>query len=60
MMMDWFDLQMFHLFCFPGEHKILKFISNSTGSNLIVLTWERYQPQGYSGLISFEVYYKEA
>ncbi|XP_058256957.1 insulin-like growth factor 1b receptor [Hemibagrus wyckioides] len=42
------------------EHKILKFISNSTGSNSIVLTWERYQPQGYSGLISFEVYYKEA
>ncbi|MCI4383283.1 hypothetical protein PGIGA_G00024590 [Pangasianodon gigas] len=42
------------------EHKILKFINNSTGSNTIALTWERYQPLGYRGLISFEVYYREA
>ncbi|KAM9460573.1 insulin-like growth factor 1b receptor [Clarias gariepinus] len=40
--------------------KILKVLSNSTGSNTIALTWERYQPPGYRGLISFEVYYKEA
>ncbi|KAF7703220.1 insulin-like growth factor 1b receptor isoform X1 [Silurus meridionalis] len=42
------------------ERKILKFLSNSTGSNTISLTWERYQPAGYTGLISFEVYYREA
>ncbi|TSL68186.1 Insulin-like growth factor 1 receptor [Bagarius yarrelli] len=42
------------------ERKTLKFLTNSTGSNTIALTWERYQPQGYKGLISFEVYYKEA
>ncbi|XP_062869073.1 insulin-like growth factor 1b receptor [Trichomycterus rosablanca] len=42
------------------ESKILKFISNSTDSNTIQLVWERYQPENYTGIISFEVYYKEA
>lgn len=46
--------------CISGEPQILKFISNTTESNAIELTWERYQPQGYRGLMSFEVFYKEA
>ncbi|XP_076118364.1 insulin-like growth factor 1a receptor [Alosa pseudoharengus] len=39
---------------------MLKFKSNSTASNKIKLTWERYRPQDYRDLISFIVYYKEA
>ncbi|XP_034032455.1 insulin-like growth factor 1a receptor [Thalassophryne amazonica] len=39
---------------------IIKFKSNSTTSNMIKLTWERYQPHNYTDLISFIVYYKEA
>ncbi|XP_051560277.1 insulin-like growth factor 1 receptor [Myxocyprinus asiaticus] len=42
------------------ESKILKFISNSTRSNRISLTWERYRPPDYRDLVSFVVYYKEA
>ncbi|KAI4903573.1 hypothetical protein NFI96_032910, partial [Prochilodus magdalenae] len=42
------------------ESKILKFINNSTGSNTITLTWERYRPPDYRDLVSFVVYYKEA
>ncbi|KAF4083004.1 hypothetical protein AMELA_G00134960 [Ameiurus melas] len=42
------------------ERKILKFINNSTGSNTIALTWENYKPPNYRGVISFEVYYREA
>ncbi|KAG9266987.1 insulin-like growth factor 1 receptor [Astyanax mexicanus] len=42
------------------ESKILKFINNSTGSNIITLTWERYRPPDYRDLVSFVVYYKEA
>ncbi|XP_051506231.1 insulin-like growth factor 1 receptor [Myxocyprinus asiaticus] len=42
------------------ESKILKFISNSTRSNRIKLTWERYQPPNYRDIVSFVVYYKEA
>ncbi|KAM3870609.1 insulin-like growth factor 1a receptor [Diretmus argenteus] len=42
------------------EGYILKFKSNSTTSNLIKLTWERYRPPDYRDLISFIVYYKEA
>ncbi|XP_061781014.2 insulin-like growth factor 1a receptor [Nerophis lumbriciformis] len=42
------------------ESHVLKILSNSTSSNTIRLTWERYQPRDYKGLISFMVYYKEA
>nr|XP_015198923.1 PREDICTED: insulin-like growth factor 1 receptor [Lepisosteus oculatus] len=42
------------------ESYILKFKSNSTMSNKIKLTWERYRPADYRDLISFIVYYKEA
>ncbi|XP_052002563.1 insulin-like growth factor 1b receptor [Xyrauchen texanus] len=42
------------------ESKILKFISNSTRSNRIRLTWERYRPSNYRDIVSFVVYYKEA
>uniref|UniRef100_A0A4W5QUV5 Tyrosine-protein kinase receptor n=1 Tax=Hucho hucho TaxID=62062 RepID=A0A4W5QUV5_9TELE len=42
------------------ESHILKFKSNSTVSNRIKLTWERYRPPDYRDLISFIVYYKEA
>ncbi|KAI5098214.1 insulin-like growth factor 1 receptor precursor [Silurus meridionalis] len=42
------------------ESHILKFKSNSTQSNRIKLTWERYRPPDYRDLISFIVYYKEA
>ena len=47
-------------FVFIGESHILKFKSNSTVSNRIKLTWERYRPPDYRDLISFIVYYKEA
>ena len=43
-----------------GESHLLKFKSNSTMSNRIKLTWERYRPPDYRDLISFIVYYKEA
>ncbi|XP_067089984.1 insulin-like growth factor 1a receptor [Osmerus mordax] len=42
------------------ESHILKFKSNSTMSNRIKLTWERYRPPDYRDLISFIVYFKEA
>ncbi|XP_071376395.1 insulin-like growth factor 1a receptor [Centroberyx affinis] len=42
------------------ESHILKFKSNSTTSNLIKLTWQRYRPQDYRDLLSFIVYYKES
>ncbi|CAK6951109.1 insulin-like growth factor 1a receptor [Scomber scombrus] len=42
------------------ESHILRFLSNSTTSYTIKLTWERFLPQGYNDLISFVVYYKEA
>ncbi|XP_035252278.1 insulin-like growth factor 1a receptor isoform X2 [Anguilla anguilla] len=42
------------------ESHTLKFKSNSTMSNRIKLTWERYRPPDYRDLISFIVYYKEA
>ncbi|KAG7473244.1 hypothetical protein MATL_G00093620 [Megalops atlanticus] len=42
------------------ESHILTFKSNSTMSNRIRLTWERYRPPDYNGLINFIVYYKEA
>ncbi|XP_078138968.1 insulin-like growth factor 1a receptor [Centroberyx gerrardi] len=42
------------------ESHNLKFKSNSTTSNLIKLTWERYRPPDYRDLISFIVYYKES
>uniref|UniRef100_A0A6Q2Y9P9 Tyrosine-protein kinase receptor n=1 Tax=Esox lucius TaxID=8010 RepID=A0A6Q2Y9P9_ESOLU len=42
------------------ESHILMFKYNSTMSNRIKLTWERYRPPDYRDLISFIVYYKEA
>ncbi|XP_056115157.1 insulin-like growth factor 1b receptor [Rhinichthys klamathensis goyatoka] len=39
--------------------KILKFLSNSTRSNRIELTWELFRPPDSRDLISFIVYYKE-
>ncbi|KAG7468187.1 hypothetical protein MATL_G00140190 [Megalops atlanticus] len=42
------------------ESHIIKFKSNSTMSNRIKLTWERYRPPDYRDLITFIVYYKEA
>ena len=49
-----------HVCACVGESHILKFKSNSTMSNRIKLTWERYRPPDYRDLISFIVYYKEA
>ncbi|RXN38562.1 insulin-like growth factor 1 receptor [Labeo rohita] len=40
--------------------KILKFISNTTSSNRIKLTWDRFRPPNSRDLVSFIVYYKEA
>uniref|UniRef100_A0A8K9V8T7 Tyrosine-protein kinase receptor n=1 Tax=Oncorhynchus mykiss TaxID=8022 RepID=A0A8K9V8T7_ONCMY len=42
------------------ESKILRFKSNSTMSNRIKVTWQRYRPPDYRDLISFILYYKEA
>ncbi|XP_028969810.1 insulin-like growth factor 1 receptor [Esox lucius] len=42
------------------ESKVLRFKSNSTMSNRIKLTWQRYKPPDYRDLISFILYYKEA
>ncbi|MBN3310814.1 IGF1R factor, partial [Amia calva] len=42
------------------ESYILQFKYNSTMSNRIKLTWERYRPPDFRDLISFIVYYKEA
>uniref|UniRef100_A0A673Z0D1 Tyrosine-protein kinase receptor n=1 Tax=Salmo trutta TaxID=8032 RepID=A0A673Z0D1_SALTR len=42
------------------ESKVLRFKSNSTMSNRIKLTWQRYRPPDYRDLISFILYYKEA
>ncbi|XP_030622664.1 insulin-like growth factor 1a receptor [Chanos chanos] len=42
------------------ESHMLKFKSNSTMSNRIKITWERYWPDDPRDLISFIVYYKEA
>uniref|UniRef100_A0A8C7JBP1 Tyrosine-protein kinase receptor n=1 Tax=Oncorhynchus kisutch TaxID=8019 RepID=A0A8C7JBP1_ONCKI len=44
----------------PSESKILRFKSNSTMSNRIKVTWQRYRPPDYRDLISFILYYKEA
>uniref|UniRef100_A0A8D2INF6 Tyrosine-protein kinase receptor n=1 Tax=Varanus komodoensis TaxID=61221 RepID=A0A8D2INF6_VARKO len=38
----------------------LRFVSNVTESDRIVLKWERYQPPEYRDLLSFIVYYKES
>ncbi|KAH0620064.1 hypothetical protein JD844_014615 [Phrynosoma platyrhinos] len=42
------------------ESHILRFVSNTTMKNRIMLTWEQYRPKDYRDLISFTVYYKEA
>lgn len=39
---------------------LLKFISNVTYTDRILLKWERYQQHNFQDLISFIVYYKEA
>ncbi|XP_025028484.1 insulin receptor-related protein [Python bivittatus] len=38
----------------------LRFVSNTTESDRIVLKWERYQPPESRDLLSFIVYYKES
>ncbi|KAM8921479.1 insulin receptor-related protein [Pelodytes ibericus] len=38
----------------------LRFMSNNTEADRIVLKWERYQPPDYRDLLSFIVYYKES
>ncbi|KAM6434450.1 insulin receptor-related protein isoform 1-T1 [Liasis olivaceus] len=38
----------------------LRFVSNTTESDRIVLKWERYQPPESQDLLSFIVYYKES
>ncbi|XP_043101237.1 insulin-like growth factor 1b receptor isoform X2 [Puntigrus tetrazona] len=40
--------------------KILKFISNTTSSNTIKLTWDHFRSPNSKDLVSFIVYYKEA
>ncbi|XP_052416335.1 insulin-like growth factor 1 receptor isoform X2 [Carassius gibelio] len=40
--------------------EILKFISNTTSSNRIKLTWDGFRPANSRDLVSFIVYYKEA
>ncbi|XP_055031815.2 insulin-like growth factor 1b receptor isoform X1 [Misgurnus anguillicaudatus] len=42
------------------ESKSLKILSNSTKSNQISLTWERYRAPDSRDIVSFVVYYKEA
>ncbi|XP_026071989.1 insulin-like growth factor 1 receptor [Carassius auratus] len=42
------------------ESEILKFISNTTSSNRIKLTWGGFRPPNSRDLVSFIVYYKEA
>uniref|UniRef100_A0A8C1BI39 Tyrosine-protein kinase receptor n=1 Tax=Cyprinus carpio carpio TaxID=630221 RepID=A0A8C1BI39_CYPCA len=42
------------------ESEILKFISNTTSSNKIKLTWDGFRPPNSRDLVSFIVYYKEA
>ncbi|XP_043540709.1 insulin receptor-related protein-like, partial [Chiloscyllium plagiosum] len=39
---------------------VLRFISNTTYTDRILLRWERYEPQDYRDLLSFIVYYKDA
>ena len=43
-----------------GESDTLTFKSNTTTSDSIKLTWERYRPLDYTDLISFIVYCKES
>ncbi|XP_072840343.1 insulin receptor-related protein isoform X3 [Pogona vitticeps] len=38
----------------------LRFVSNTTEADRILLKWERYQPPEYRDLLSFVVYYKES
>ncbi|XP_053133978.1 insulin receptor-related protein isoform X2 [Hemicordylus capensis] len=38
----------------------LRFVSNITESDRILLKWERYQPPEYRDLLSFIIYYKES
>ncbi|XP_054829766.1 insulin receptor-related protein [Eublepharis macularius] len=40
--------------------QMLRFVSNITESDRIILKWERYQPPEYRDLLSFIVYYKES
>uniref|UniRef100_A0A8C5M887 receptor protein-tyrosine kinase n=1 Tax=Leptobrachium leishanense TaxID=445787 RepID=A0A8C5M887_9ANUR len=42
------------------ESHVLNFISNTTSSNRIKLTWGRYRSPDYRDLIRFTVYYKES
>lgn len=44
----------------PGQTRTLRFVSNTTETNRILLRWERYEPQEARDLLSFIVYYKES
>lgn len=40
--------------------RTLRFVSNVTEANRILLRWERYEPLEARDLLSFIVYYKES
>lgn len=44
----------------PGQTRTLRFVSNVTEANRILLRWERYEPLEARDLLSFIVYYKES
>lgn len=44
----------------PGQTRTLRFVSNVTETDRILLRWERYEPLEARDLLSFIVYYKES
>ena len=44
----------------PGQTRTLRFVSNVTEANRILLRWERYEPLEARELLSLIVYYKES
>lgn len=44
----------------PGQTRTLRFVSNVTEADRILLRWERYEPLEARDLLSFIVYYKES
>lgn len=44
----------------PGQTRTLRFVSNVTQADSILLRWERYEPLEARDLLSFIVYYKES
>lgn len=43
-----------------GQTRTLRFVSNVTEADRILLRWERYEPLEARDLLSFIVYYKES